>query len=266
MIDIPQKAMVLAAGKGTRMGDLSLRTPKPLVSVAGRSLLDRILDHLAPHGIHAIVNVHHLADQIEAHLQAHIGRGAATVSDERAALLETGGGVKKALPHLGTGPFYVINSDALWCDASPEGGALSRLGKAFDPATMDVLLLLVPTEKATGYDGAGDFFPSVDFQEPDDTRTLSFHGERPSAPFMYGGIMITHPGMYRDQPAGAWSNIEIFRQASKQGRLFGLVHTGHWMHVGTQEGIQSAEYILQQLEEKILPSDVARLASAEQKT
>ncbi|WP_286830082.1 MULTISPECIES: nucleotidyltransferase family protein [Kordiimonas] len=236
-------AMVLAAGKGTRMGALSDTTPKPLVPVAGVPLLDRILAHLDKAGCaKVVVNVHHLADQIEAHLAPHVEAGHVMISDERDALLETGGGVKKALPMLGRDPIYVINSDALWVDG--DKGTLKRLATAFDPARMDVLLLLVPTADALGYDGAGDFIPAGDATEP---TPITFRADAPSAPVMFGGIQVVKPTLYDDMPEGKWSNVEIFRKASSVGRLYGLLHTGHWMHVGTPEAIKAAEEKLAEL-------------------
>lgn len=232
-------AMILAAGKGTRMGEMSARLPKPLVPVLGRTLLDRALDRLdeisaAP----VVVNVHHLADQMEAHLAPRVAAGKAMISDERDALLETGGGVKKALPMLGDAPFLVINSDALWLDAPGEETALTALATAFDPARMDALLLLVATEAALGYEGTGDFFAGGDPAAP---ALLRFRGEAPSSPFMYGGIMMTSPAAYEDTPDGAWSNSHMFRRAAGNGRLFGLRHRGDWMHVGSPEGVRDAE-------------------------
>ncbi|NVJ70165.1 MAG: nucleotidyltransferase family protein [Alphaproteobacteria bacterium] len=236
MIAVPQ-AMILAAGKGTRMGTLSDTLPKPLVPVHGVPLIDRILAHLWRAGCGpVVVNVHHLADQMESHLEKLIKSGDVLISDERAELLETGGGVKKALPLLGTDPFMVINSDALWVDGSMP--TLLRLQKAFDPARMDVLLLLVPTGEALGYDGVGDFIPQGDPAAPE---PLEFRGDAPSAPVMFGGIQIVKPGLYDDMPEGAWSNREIFRKAAAKGRLFGIRHTGHWMHVGTRDAIKAAE-------------------------
>ncbi len=236
-------AMVLAAGKGTRMGALSDVTPKPLVPVAGIPLLDRILAHLKAAGCEkAVVNVHHLADQIERHLAPHVAAGHVAISDERTMLLETGGGVKKALPLLGRAPIHVINSDALWVDG--DEGTLKRLADAFDPERMDVLLLLVPTEEALGYDGAGDFIPAGDAASP---VPISFRGSAPSAPVMFGGIQVVKPALYDGMPEGKWSNVEIFRKAEAAGRLYGLLHTGHWMHVGTPEAIKAAEAKLAQL-------------------
>lgn len=237
-------AMVLAAGKGTRMGALSASLPKPLVPVLGTPLIDRILAHLqASRVAPAVVNVHHLADKVENHLDTHVADGSVLISDERTALLETGGGVKKALPLLGDAPFFVINSDALWVDGK-NTRTLDRMASAFDPAIMDVLLLLVPTREALGYDGKGDFLPTAEGEGP---VQISFRGEAESAPVMFGGIQIVKPECYDNMPWGPWSNVEVFRKAATVGRLYGLVHDGHWMHVGTPEAIQDAEQKLTSL-------------------
>ena len=231
------KAMVLAAGRGTRMGALSEHMPKPLVPVLGKPLLDRILAHLYATGIGpTVINVHHLADQLEAHLQSHLAKGDVVISDERDALLETGGGVKKALSLLGDDAFLVINSDALWVDGNAP--TLRRLQEAFDPAIMDVLLLTVKTDEAAGYDGVGDFIS--DTMKPGPVP-VQFRGDAAAAPVMYGGIQIVNPSLYDGTPDGAWSNREIFRKAAAKNRLYGLLHDGLWMHVGSPEGVTLAE-------------------------
>jgi MurNAc alpha-1-phosphate uridylyltransferase len=188
-----------------------------------------------------VVNVHHLADQIEDHLKHQIADGSVIISDERHELLETGGGTRRALKYLCKDPFFSINSDALWLDGTKP--TLKGMAEAFDPALMDVLLLMVPTEEATGYDGQGDFFVEETSEEPN-VGPLEFRGDRETAPFMYGGIMISKPDLYQEEPEGSWSNLVIFRKALARGRLYGLVHQGLWMHVGTPEGIDAAEKIL----------------------
>lgn len=238
------RAIVLSAGLGTRMGSMSRTTPKPLVQVAGKPLLDHTFEKLDVAGIGpVVVNVHHLADKIEAHLSSRIADGRVLISNERDTLLDTGGGVKKALPLLGPAPFFAINSDALWCD----GGVptLTRLHQAFDPAEMDVLLLLVRTEDALGYDGPGDFIPE---RQDEKLTPIRFRGDAPSAPVMFGGIQIVAPSIYDDMPDGVWSNREIFRKAAARGRLYGLIHDGRWFHVGTPEAVRQAEEQLQQLD------------------
>lgn len=231
------KAMVLAAGLGTRMRPLTDTTPKPLVPVNGRPLLDYVLDALAVAGIReAVVNVHHLADQIEAHLAARSGAPATRVSDERGVLLETGGGVRKALPLLGADPFLAINSDTIWIEGTRPN--LVRLIEAFDLARMDGLLLLAPSALSTGYDGIGDFVM-------DTTGRLARRAERQVAPFVYAGACILKPELFADSPEGAFSLNRIFDQALERERLYGLRLDGVWMHVGTPEAISLAEEAIQ---------------------
>jgi len=232
---VGQNAMVLAAGLATRMGDLSKVVPKPLVQVKGVSLIDRHRAHACRAGIRKlVVNVHHLADQMEDHLAASVKAGEVVISDERDLLLETGGGVKKALPLLGPDPFFVMNGDALWIDNNRPN--LERLCAAWDPSQMDILLLLVPTDEALGYDGVGDFFASSGGVQP-----IRFRDDAPDAPYMYGGIQLVTPSLYDDMPNGPFSNREIFRKAFANGRLYGLPIDGHWMHVGTEQAIGEAE-------------------------
>jgi MurNAc alpha-1-phosphate uridylyltransferase len=237
------RGMILSAGLGTRMGDMSLRTPKPLVKVAGRTLLDRALDRADEAGLERVViNVHHHAEQIEAHVEARVRAGQVVISDERDQLLETGGGVRKALPLLGEQPFFTMNSDALWLDGA--GSTLLRLASHFDADRMDALLLLIPTVDALGYEGVGDFIPFADSMAP---VPIAFRDDAPAAPVMFGGIMMIRPEAYDDTPDGAWSNRLVFRRAVAKGRLFGLKHDGHWMHVGTPEGVTDAEARLKEL-------------------
>jgi len=229
---IPQTAMVLAAGLGTRMRAYDPTIPKPLVKVGGKTLLDHVLDRLADAGVaRAVVNVHHLADRIEARLAGrttpHI-----VVSDERDTLLETGGGMVRALPLLGDAPFFHINADTIWIDGVK--GNLSRLGEAFDPATMDALLLLAPTATSIGYDGRGDFLMSPDGR-------LTRRGERDVAPFVFAGAAIYAPALFAGAPDGAFPMSRLYAKAEEEGRLFGLRLEGVWMHVGTPEAVAAAE-------------------------
>ncbi len=235
------KAMVLAAGLGTRMRPLTDRTPKPLVPVYGRPLLDHVLDALAVAGIpEAVVNVHHLAEQIEAHLAARPAPPRVTVSDERGLLLETGGGVRKALPLLAPGPsfapFLAINSDTIWIEGARPN--LVRLMEAFDPAEMDALLLLAPAALSTGYDGVGDFVM-------DTNGRLARRAERLVAPFVYAGACILKPELFEATPEGPFSLNLVFDRAAARERLFGLRLDGVWMHVGTPEAIALAEEAIQ---------------------
>jgi MurNAc alpha-1-phosphate uridylyltransferase len=206
--------------------------PKPLVPVAGKPLLDHVLDKLADAGVDdAVVNVHYFAEQIEQHL---IGRRAPriTISDERSQLLNTGGGVCAALPLLGTAPFFLLNSDTLWIDGVD--GNLSRLARAFEPARMDALLLLAPTATSVGYVGRGDF-------AMDPAGVLRRRREREVVPFVYAGAAVLTPGMFAEAPEGPFSLNLLFDRAIEAGRLCGLRLDGVWMHVGTPEAVAAAE-------------------------
>jgi MurNAc alpha-1-phosphate uridylyltransferase len=229
---VPERAMVLAAGLGTRMRPLTEQRPKPLVEVAGKALIDHVLDRLAAAGVKtAVVNIHHFADQIERHL-ARRRAPEIVLSDERAALLDTGGGVVKALPALGAAPFFHVNSDTIWIDGVKSN--LARLGLAFDPDTMDALLLLASTATSVGYSGNGDFAMAPDGQ-------LRRRAEREVVPFVYAGAAILSPSMFENVPAGAFSLNRLFDRAADSGRLYGLRLDGVWMHVGTPEAIAEAE-------------------------
>lgn len=228
----PTKAMVLAAGLGTRMRPLTNDRPKALVEVQGRALIDHVLDRLADAGVaQAVVNVHWFAERLEQHLAAR-GRGPQIViSDERAELLETGGGLKKARPLLGDDPVFVANIDSVWID---RGDALGDLARLWNPETMDAALLLARREGSIGFEGDGDFFLA------DDGR-LTFRGDAPSAPFAYMGVHITRPG-YADQgPDGPFSLSPLWRRSAAEGRLFGCVLDGDWMHVGDPQARDEAE-------------------------
>jgi MurNAc alpha-1-phosphate uridylyltransferase len=228
----PQSAMVLAAGFGQRMRPLTDAMPKPLVKVAGKALLDHVLDRLADAGVtRAVVNVHYLAEQIERHVAARTAPRI-TISDERGVLLDTGGGVVKALPLLGDAPFFHINSDTIWIDGVKPN--LTRLAEGFDPATMDALLLLAPGAGSIGYAGRGDFTMAPDGR-------LTARAERDVAPFVYAGAAILSPRLFEDAPQGAFSLTRLFARAIESGRLHGLRLEGLWMHVGTPEAIAEAE-------------------------
>ena len=232
MTHAPKTAMVLAAGLGTRMRPLTDDRPKALVEVAGRALIDHVLDRLADAGVEtAVVNVHWFADRLEAHLAAR-GRGPRIlISDERAELLETGGGLKKARPLLGDAPVFVANIDSVWID---RGDALTDLIRLWNPDMMDAALLLARREGSIGFEGDGDFFLA------DDGR-LTFRGDAPSAPFAYMGVHITRPG-YADQgPDGPFSLSPLWRKSAAEGRLYGCVLDGDWMHVGDPQARDQAE-------------------------
>ena len=228
----PTKAMVLAAGLGLRMRPLTERMPKPLVPVAGRALLDHVLDKLGDAGIgEAIVNVHYLPDQIIDHVAARV-RPRVAISDERDQVLGTGGGVVKALPLLGQAPFFLVNADTLWIDGVRPN--LARLAEAFDPARMDVLLLMAPTASSIGYDGRGDYAMLAD-------GALRKRREHQVVPFVYAGAAIMAPSLFANAPKGEFPLTRLFDSANEQERLFGLRLDGVWMHVGTPDAVQAAE-------------------------
>lgn len=229
---VPTTAMVLAAGLGTRMRPLTDDRPKALVEVGGRALIDHVLDRLAEAGVcRAVVNVHWFADRLEAHLAARGRRPQITISDERAELLETGGGLKKAMPLLGTDPVFVANIDSVWTD---RGDALAELAALWDPERMDAALLLARREGAIGFDGDGDFFLAEDGQ-------LTFRGEAAEAPYAYMGVHICRPDYVAEGPEGAFSLSGLWRRSAAEGRLYGCVLDGDWMHVGDPEARDQAE-------------------------
>jgi MurNAc alpha-1-phosphate uridylyltransferase len=224
--------MVLAAGLGKRMRPLTDTLPKPLVPVAGKALIDHVLDRLADAGVtKAVVNVHHMADAIEAHLKSRT-RPRIVISDERGELLDTGGGVVKALPLLGEKPFFHLNSDTIWIEGVTPN--LVRLAAMFDPAQMDAVVLLAATAASIGYEGRGDFTMAPDGR-------LKRRLEREVVPFVYAGAAVLSPSLFAEAPAGAFSLNRMFDRAIETGRLFGLRLEGTWMHVGTPAAIQAAE-------------------------
>jgi MurNAc alpha-1-phosphate uridylyltransferase len=205
------------------------------VSVGGRSLIDYGLDRLAEAGVErAVVNVHHLADAVEHHLASR-QRPRIIISDERESLLGTGGGIAKALPHLGAAPFFLVNSDTLWLDGVRPNFA--RLAENFDAGAMDVLLLLAPSVGSLGYQGRGDYTMR------DDGR-LRRRGENEVAPFIYAGAAIIAPALFAGAPQGAFGLTSLFDRAAEAGRLFGMRLDGLWMHVGTPEAVAAAEVAL----------------------
>ena len=226
------RAMVLAAGLGTRMRPLTDKLPKPLVPVAGKALIDHVLDRLADAGVtEAVVNVHHMADAIEQHLKGRT-RPKIVISDERGELLDTGGGVVKALKLLGAAPFFHVNSDTIWIEGVMPNFA--RLAAMFDPAGMDAVVLLAATATSIGYDGRGDFAMAPDGR-------LRRRAEREVVPFVYAGAAVLSPALFADAPKGAFSLNRMFDRAIEAGRLFGLRLEGTWMHVGTPAAIKAAE-------------------------
>jgi MurNAc alpha-1-phosphate uridylyltransferase len=229
---MPRTAMVLAAGLGERMRPLTERLPKPLVAVAGKPLLDHVLDRLSAQGVErVVVNVHYLANLIERHVASRHAPQI-VISDERAKLLNTGGGVVKALPKLGAEPFFHINSDTIWIDGVRPN--LQRLAEAFDPDSMDALLLLAAANDSIGYSGRGDFLMAADGR-------LTKRAEPEIAPFVYAGAALLRPELFRDAPDGAFPLTVLFDRAAEAGRLHGLRLEGVWMHVGTPGAIAQAE-------------------------
>ena len=225
-------AMVLAAGLGTRMRDLTLERPKPLIEVCGTPLIDGVLDRLNAAGVaKAVVNIHHHANKLREHL-APRREPEITISDETDELLDTGGGVARALDCFDHSPFFVINADVLWLDGP--SNTLSRLAQRWLDGEMDALLLMSFTVDAIGYEGLGDFMMS------DDGR-LSRREEQCVSPFVFSGVQILHPRLFDAAPNGVFSLNRLYDKAESEGRLFGLIHEGAWMHVGTPEGVAAAE-------------------------
>jgi MurNAc alpha-1-phosphate uridylyltransferase len=234
---VPETAMVMAAGLGKRMRPLTATRPKPLIKVAGKALLDHVFDRLRAAGVkRAVVNVHYLADAVEAHLQARVKDIEVVISDERGRLMETGGGLVQARELLGNRPFLVVNSDNLWLDGPTD--AIRALAAAWDEERMDALLLLVPLARANLHGGQGDFH-------------LDAHGRitgrrKPGrvAPFVYTGVQILSPRVIADWPEGPFSTMLFWERAIEAGRAYGLVHEGVWFDVGTPGAVKAAEAAL----------------------
>lgn len=234
---VPKTAMVLAAGLGKRMRPLTASRPKPLIEVAGQVLLDHVLDKLRAAGVeNVVVNVHYLADAVEAHL-AKRGQGLSIqISDERTLLLETGGGMVKAAPLIDCDPFLVVNSDNLWVDGPAD--TLKLLASHWDGARMDALLLLVPHARASNHGGRGDF-------HMDRAGRLRRRNSAHVAPFVYTGIQMVSKNLLRDAPEGPFSTNILWDRAIEDGRCFGAVHQGLWFDVGTPQSIKATELILE---------------------
>lgn len=229
--------MILAAGKGKRMRAGPQDPPKPLTEIAGKSLLLRMMARFEASGVkNLVINLHHKAAFIERALAAYDGACNIAFSDERARLLETGGGVKKALPLLGDAPFFVANGDVLWHEPHDDNKALSVFAAAFEPPHMDALLMMTPTDKATGYDGKGDYHMDGA------GRLTRRHGA--TAPLVFAGVQILTGKYFAAMPEGAFSLNAIYDAAAHENRLFGTVLDGQWMHVGTPAGRAAAERLL----------------------
>lgn len=229
---LPKTAMVLAAGLGTRMRNLTQTQPKPLVKVLNKALIDHVLDRLSAAGVRtALVNVHHFADAIEAHLKAR-QHPRIVISDERAGLLGTGGGIARALPQIGDEPFFIVNADSIWLEGVVPN--LTRLARTYDETRMDALLLVAATATSLGYDGCGDF-------NLDSEGRLESRAEQETAPFVYTGAAVLSPGLFADAPAGAFPLTRLFHATQQAGRLHGLRLEGTFLHVGTPEAVVAAE-------------------------
>ncbi len=232
--------MVLGAGLGKRMRPITDTLPKPLVPISGKPLIDWGLDCLAEIGVaRAVVNVHYLADQLEAHL-ANRKAPEILISDERDGLLESGGGIIKALPLLGSDPFYLINSDTFWLDEDVSN--LTRLADFFDASSMDILLMLASHEQATGHGTTSDFVASPEGRL---TRFANREAGDLSPGYIYAGAAILHPRIFEGALPDAHSLNREFNTANEAGRLFGLPMTGHWLTVGTPDAIAPAEAVVQ---------------------
>ncbi len=225
-------AMVLAAGLGTRMAPLTDTVPKPLVPLGGKALVDHVLDRLALAGVErAVVNVHHMAGQIETHLEARTSP-AIEISDERDLLLDTGGGVARALPMLGANAFFIHNSDSVWSEGPRP--CLVQMAEVWNADIMDTLLLLAPKAATLGYDGRGDFDMSAD-------GAVARPGGSGEAPFAFTGVSLADAGLFEGAPEGKFSLNKLWDKAISKGRAHGMRHEGVWMHVGTPEAVREAE-------------------------
>lgn len=237
----PDRAMVLAAGRGLRLRPITDTLPKPLVQVAGRSLIDRVLDRLGDAGVaRAVVNAHHLADRLIAHLAERPADRAPRIDLLREEmLLDTGGSVANALPRLGETPFFVANADALWLDGPTP--ALGRMATTWNDSEMDSLVLLMAAPAAIGMDGpraeAADFF-----LDPEGRARRRPAGAM--APYFYAGVQLVHPRLFVDAPRGAFSMVRLWDRAQEAGRLWGIVHDGAWFHVGTPAALATASRLL----------------------
>ena len=236
----PKVAMVLAAGLGTRMRPLTDDRPKALVEVGGKALIDHMLDRLAAAGVEtAVVNVHYFADRLEAHLAARTAKGIApriVISDERPRALETGGGVKHALPLLGEAPIWVANIDSVWIEHGVS--AIDAVARAWDPATMDVCLMLASTAGSLGFHDSGDVFLGDDGPR---AGVVRFKAPGEIAPLVYVGVHICKPAVVADGPEGPFSLTPIWRALAAEGRVRGVAPEGLWMHVGDPEAVAAAE-------------------------
>ncbi|HWA48340.1 MAG TPA: nucleotidyltransferase family protein [Dongiaceae bacterium] len=230
-IKMPKTAMVMAAGFGKRLRPFTDKVPKPLTKVLGVPLIDVALNRLAAAGVkRAVVNLHHLGEQIREHLKDR--KEPEILFSQEDEILETGGGIVKAMPLLGDEPFFTVNAKIIWLNGKVD--CLVRLAQMFDPDKMDALLLLQPTVTAVGYNGTGDFIMAPDGR-------LARKPEREVAPFLYAGIQLCHPRLFRDTPKGTFSTNVVWDRAMEEGRLYGIRHDGEWYHVSTPEHLTEVE-------------------------
>jgi MurNAc alpha-1-phosphate uridylyltransferase len=238
----PTRAMILAAGLGTRMAPLTREKPKPLIALNGKPLIDHAIDRLVRGGVdYIVVNVHYLADQLIAHLEQRQRREPGVkiqILDETGMILDTGGGVAKALPYFEGEPFFTYNSDSLWVEGM--GSAMARMKARWNPDLMDALMLLAPCATAIGYEGRGDF-------QMDAWGLLKRRAEMNLAPFVWTGLEIVHPRLFDGAPTGRFSINPLWDRAIEKGRLAGLRLDGVWLHVGTPQGLEDAENFLRDL-------------------
>lgn len=228
------KAMVLAAGEGRRLRPLTEHTPKPLIPVGGKTMLDHALDQLAAIGVtHCVVNTYHLADQIQNHLKQR--SSPEIMISHETELLNTGGGIAKALPYFKGEPFFVLNADIWWQDNHQS--CLQKLTQMWDDSKMDALLLLVPKDKAIGFEGAGDYFLLSDGR-------LKHRKDEPAAPYIFSGIRILHPRLLENQKVHPFSIIPFFHKAEHAGRLYGMIYEGDWGDMGTLESLKAINEVV----------------------
>lgn len=228
---LPDTAMVLCAGRGTRMAPLTDTLPKPMIPVGGVPIVDRTLEHLTRAGVsRAVVNAHYLGDRIADHLKDRRDLDVTVILED--AVLETGGGVKNALPQLGADPFFVINGDSVWLDGMRN--ALHRFADTWDAEKMDIQLLLYPFARVLGWHGYGDY-------TMDELGRISSRDEARVAPYAYMGVSIVHPRIFEDTPDGAFSMKRLFDRAEEQGRLYGALHDGLWYHISTPTDLEQAD-------------------------
>jgi N-acetyl-alpha-D-muramate 1-phosphate uridylyltransferase len=234
----PTRAMIMAAGLGTRMRPLTNTLPKPLVNVAGKTLIDHAIDRLVAAGVTLIVvNLHYKAEMIKQHLTARKDVEI-ILSDESDGLLGTGGGVAKAMKHFGSEPFFIHNSDTIWVEGY--GSALERMKQRWDPDAMDALLLIVPLISAIGYEGIGDFMM-------DPAGRLTRVPPCRVSPFAFPGVQIVHPRLFENPPKGGFSTNVLWDRAIEKERMFGIRLDGVWIHVGTPKAVAEAEEYLADL-------------------